>query len=526
MSDRVPLRDYRESRAVLIATSTYTFLDDVPAAANSLHRMAGLLTSQLCGWPSGQITVIENETGPGNLHHRLIKSFRDVTDVALFYFVGHGQVDDSDQLCLGLVESSVEADLRASTSLEFQDVRDAMIRSPAATKILILDCCSSGLANQRKNTLGTSAELADKTAGTGAYTMAACHPYGTASFETDGPWPQTYFTKYFIDLVEAGIPGQPAGLRLRPIFLQLREALAADGHPRPVERNIDSANGFVIAYNAAPVQVQIDIPTAFQLMDARIAKIEAQATAHAEQAEVAVDLGPTAEHAPDDGSFSAPEPAPGRAELVASMRAKAVDLLRAKRGEAFRSVEAELQQLGASARPTAVLQTSKGDITIQLLPDYAPEAVRNFKELAEGTRPWVHPRNKEFREGTRLYDGTIFHRTVPGFMIQGGDPTGTGTGGPGYQLPDEFHADLDFDRPYLLAMANSGPNSNGSQFFITVAPALWLNNKHTIFGLVIQGRSVADEISRVRTGPGDRPLENVVLKAVHVNGDPVSDTST
>ena len=116
----------------------------------------------------------------------------------------------------------------------------------------------------------------------------------------------------------------------------------------------------------------------------------------------------------------------------------------------------------------------------------------------------------------KLYDGTVFHRVIPDFMIQGGDPLGTGRGGPGYEFADEIHPDLRFDRPYLLAMANAGPGTNGSQFFITVAPTPWLNGKHTIFGEVIEGADVVDLISRVKTGSQDRPVEDVTIESVTV----------
>ena len=126
---------------------------------------------------------------------------------------------------------------------------------------------------------------------------------------------------------------------------------------------------------------------------------------------------------------------------------------------------------------TATLRTNQGTVQVRLFPDQAPKTVRNFVELAEGSREWTDPTTRQPTAG-RLYDGTIFHRVIPRFMIQGGDPLGTGTGGPGYKFADEIHPDLRFDRPYLLAMANAGPGTNGSQFFITVAPTTWLNGKH------------------------------------------------
>jgi len=162
---------------------------------------------------------------------------------------------------------------------------------------------------------------------------------------------------------------------------------------------------------------------------------------------------------------------------------------------------------------TATLQTNQGRVVVRLFPDHAPKTVRNFVELAEGARQWTDP-NTGQATTAKLYDGTIFHRVIPDFMIQGGDPLGSGRGGPGYKFADEIHPDLRFDRPYLLAMANAGPGTNGSQFFITVAPTPWLNGKHTIFGEVIDGANVVDLISRVKTGSQDRPAEDVTIDSV------------
>ena len=163
----------------------------------------------------------------------------------------------------------------------------------------------------------------------------------------------------------------------------------------------------------------------------------------------------------------------------------------------------------------ATLHTSRGPIVIRLLPDQAPKTVRNFVELAQGTREWTDPRTHE-RTTARLYDGTIFHRVIPRFMIQGGDPLGNGTGDPGYRFADEFHPDLSFNRPYLLAMANAGPGTNGSQFFITTVPTPHLNRRHTIFGEVIEGQQIVDEISHVPT-TRDRPDSDVVLESVEIS---------
>ena len=164
---------------------------------------------------------------------------------------------------------------------------------------------------------------------------------------------------------------------------------------------------------------------------------------------------------------------------------------------------------------TATLRTSQGTVQVRLFPDHAPKTVANFVELAEGAREWTDPRTRQATTG-KLYDGTIFHRVIPRFMIQGGDPLGTGTGGPGYKFGDEIHPDLRFDRPYLLAMANAGPGTNGSQFFITTVPTPHLNGKHPIFGEVIDGSDVIERISQVQTGRSDRPAQDVVLESVTI----------
>ena len=209
MTNRPPLHDYRNSRAVLIGISNYKYLPPVPAAANSLERMANILTSDLCGWPRERVSLFSNELGPGDLPDRLITLFEEAKDVALFYFVGHGQIDVEDHLCLGLVGSRLEPNRRASTSLQFHSVRRAMLESPATAKVIILDCCYAGLANRPSNTLGTT-ELLDKASGTGAYTMAACGSYTTAWYEKHPKKEaQTYFTKYLADLIETGIVGEP-----------------------------------------------------------------------------------------------------------------------------------------------------------------------------------------------------------------------------------------------------------------------------------------------------------------------------
>ncbi|SES48981.1 peptidylprolyl isomerase [Actinokineospora terrae] len=166
---------------------------------------------------------------------------------------------------------------------------------------------------------------------------------------------------------------------------------------------------------------------------------------------------------------------------------------------------------------TATLHTSQGDIRIDLFPDHAPKTVANFVGLAEGSKEYK-AQNAQGGTSGPFYDGSIFHRVIDGFMLQGGDPTGTGRGGPGYEFADEFHPELQFNRPYLLAMANAGANTNGSQFFITVAPTTWLNFKHTIFGEVAdqESRTVVDAIGNTATNPGDKPVTDIVITKVTI----------
>ncbi|MEU4378518.1 MULTISPECIES: peptidylprolyl isomerase [Actinomycetes] len=165
----------------------------------------------------------------------------------------------------------------------------------------------------------------------------------------------------------------------------------------------------------------------------------------------------------------------------------------------------------------ATLHTNAGPIRLELFQNHAPKTVKNFVDLAEGTREYTDPRTGQPGSGP-YYDGTISHRVISGFMIQMGDPTGTGRGGPGYKFGDEFHPELRFDQPYLLAMANAGPGTNGSQFFITVSPTPHLNNRHTIFGKVADEQSVkvVDAIANTPTGPNDRPLQDVVIERVEI----------
>jgi peptidyl-prolyl cis-trans isomerase A (cyclophilin A) len=163
----------------------------------------------------------------------------------------------------------------------------------------------------------------------------------------------------------------------------------------------------------------------------------------------------------------------------------------------------------------ATLKTNRGDIVLNLFPNHAPATVENFTGLAEGTKEYTDDAG---RSNERFYDGLSFHRVIEGFMIQGGCPLGTGMGGPGYKFKDEFHPELQFDRPYLLAMANAGPGTNGSQFFITAGPTPHLNRRHTIFGEVADqaGRDVVDAIATTATGSGDRPVEPVIIESVEI----------
>lgn len=166
---------------------------------------------------------------------------------------------------------------------------------------------------------------------------------------------------------------------------------------------------------------------------------------------------------------------------------------------------------------TATLHTNHGDIVINLFEDHAPLTVANFVGLAGGTKEYLDPATGQKTTGN-FYDGLIFHRVIDGFMIQGGCPEGSGRGGPGYRFGDEFHPELSFNRPYLLAMANAGPGTNGSQFFITVGPTPHLNRRHTIFGEVADeaSRAVVDKIATVPTTFSDRPAEDVVINSVTI----------
>jgi cyclophilin family peptidyl-prolyl cis-trans isomerase len=163
----------------------------------------------------------------------------------------------------------------------------------------------------------------------------------------------------------------------------------------------------------------------------------------------------------------------------------------------------------------AHFDTTLGQFTVELFDTKVPKTVANFTGLAEGTKEWKHPKTLQMHK-TPYYDGIVFHRVIDRFMIQGGDPLGVGHGGPGYQFEDEFHPDLRHDRAGILSMANAGPGTNGSQFFITLGPTPHLDRKHSVFGVVVKGMDVVEKIGKVKTGPNDRPVTPVVMNKVTI----------
>src|SRR5579883_1653367 len=173
-------------------------------------------------------------------------------------------------------------------------------------------------------------------------------------------------------------------------------------------------------------------------------------------------------------------------------------------------------QVAGSGQLYARLVTSLGNIVVRLEEERAPKTVKNFVGLATGTQEWVHPRTGKVQSGVPYYDGTIFHRVIPNFMIQGGDALGQGSGGPGYRFEDEFHPELRHAGPGVLSMANAGPRTNGSQFFITERATPHLDNKHSVFGQVVQGNDVVKAIARVRANANNKPNDDVVLQRVEV----------
>jgi peptidyl-prolyl cis-trans isomerase A (cyclophilin A) len=163
----------------------------------------------------------------------------------------------------------------------------------------------------------------------------------------------------------------------------------------------------------------------------------------------------------------------------------------------------------------AQFDTTEGTFTIRLFDKEAPKTVANFVDLAEGTKEWKDPQSGDMKTGP-FYDGVVFHRVIDGFMIQGGDKLGTGTGGPGYKFGDEFHPSRRHSKAGILSMANSGPNTNGSQFFITLGPTPHLDNRHSVFGEVVEGMDIVKKIGSVATGPQDRPVKPVVINKVSI----------
>jgi peptidyl-prolyl cis-trans isomerase A (cyclophilin A) len=189
----------------------------------------------------------------------------------------------------------------------------------------------------------------------------------------------------------------------------------------------------------------------------------------------------------------------------------------ARRDGSARCLESRARKGGTVEPGTyARFDTSEGNFTIRLCDNEAPKTVENFVGLAEGTKPWTDPKTGKTVQKP-FYNGTILHRVIDGFMIQGGDPLGTGTGGPGYQFADEFHPRLRHAKAGILSMANAGPNTNGSQFFITLGPTPHLDNRHSVFGQVVEGMDVVRKIGSTKTGPRDRPLQDVVIRSLTID---------
>lgn len=284
MPSEPELRDHSGSRAVLIGTWDYEHLPPVPAAQHSLQRMSDLLTSPICGWPPDRITMVANRARPGDLFDDLVELYSqtDSDGVALFYFVGHGQPDSDDRLCLGLAGSRTEAARRASTSLLFDNVRDALRQADAGTKVVILDCCFAGLAAANKLSGG---DFLDMVRGTGAYTMAASGAYSPAWFEDDQTItrPQTFFTKYFVDTVEAGIPHERAVLPLDVIFATAADRLVRDGKPKPTSTVRHEAGRLAFARNLTPATDPVDSQAEIARLTAKLEEAQAHAEELAER---------------------------------------------------------------------------------------------------------------------------------------------------------------------------------------------------------------------------------------------------
>ncbi|WP_328476125.1 caspase family protein [Actinoplanes sp. NBC_00393] len=250
-----------DSRAVLVGAWTYRDprLPEVPAARNSLTQMHELLTSDICGWPASNVLTVSDPAVLGDLPDQLVQRFGEATEVALFYFVGHGQLDESLQLCLCLGRSVTSNYRLRATSLMYDSVRHALLSSPARIKIVILDCCYSGMAAS-PHTLSGSTDLAELAVANGVYIMAASGPHGVAYAETPGddPQPMTYFTRNFVEVLHEGISGQPEYLRLSPIFQEVRARLLGATKPEPTRRATNTADDFVFARNLVAPTLQRD----------------------------------------------------------------------------------------------------------------------------------------------------------------------------------------------------------------------------------------------------------------------------
>jgi hypothetical protein len=259
-NQRYLLRDYEQSRAVLIGTWEYSNFDALPAARNSLRRMKDLLTGPWCGWPNELVISLENMSDSGTAMVGLSEALEGVTGIALFYFVGHGQNED-DHLCLALSETKKEYSRRQVTSLRYSDIRQVLLDCRAAVKIVILDCCWSGLAMRPGVSLGSvpqdqSASLATKVADLaqteGVYIMvAATSNTPFAKVDSTGRSPEASFTKHLADVIDRGIPGGEPNLTLETLFKELRKNMVSAGLPAPERRNINAAAGFEFARNAA-----------------------------------------------------------------------------------------------------------------------------------------------------------------------------------------------------------------------------------------------------------------------------------
>jgi len=315
--------DFSRSRAVLIGTSRYAELTPIAAAANSLDRMHGLLTGPLCGWPADRVEKVHNAKSPGDLPDRLVQLYYDVTDAALFYYVGHGQSDRQDRLCLGLVNTSQQEARRATTSLTFDAVRDALRASRAKVKIVILDCCSAGLALPRDGLQG-GVDVIGLTAGAGAYTIAATRAYKAARFDTDpdNPVPYTYFTDGMAGVIETGVVGEPAVLTLGAVVERLVEELASAGKPVPAQNNVDQGRDFPFARNIAATTPTSGESRAIAVHGARLERGSKLLTAKDRQAFAMLRRG----------SFRRKSPARSQVDFIVSGIQKAVRAIKDMNG--------------------------------------------------------------------------------------------------------------------------------------------------------------------------------------------------